>query len=201
MDQSNLLIIFAENPKLGRVKAQLAKSVGERNAFVVYLKLLEHTHIVASRLEVDKAVFYSQEVEDFDILDYYKFPRFAQKGKDVPERIIRATGQGFAESYSKVVVIGPDCYELDEHMLEDAFKQLDNHQVVVGPALSGGFYLFGMRQHVPGIFKNLEWEAENLLLDLILNLQKFRLSYKILPTLQLVDVVEDLGELKELIQE
>lgn len=199
MNHDSLLMIFAKNPEIGKVKTRLAKSIGEEKALMIYLKLLEHTHAVADRVFADKAIFYSSKVQEFDILDYYKFPKFLQKGADLGERMERAFGQAFAQHYEKVVIIGSDCYELTADIVEDAFAALDDSNVVLGPAQDGGYYLLGADRHYPHLFKNKKWSTSDVLLDTILDLKKLKLSYTLLPTLSDVDEEKDLGELRKLL--
>ncbi len=199
MNHDSLLIVFAKNPELGKVKTRLARTIGNENALKVYIKLLEHTHSVADRVFADKAVFYAEKVQEFDILDYYKFPKFLQKGENLGERMERAFGQAFAQHYDKVMIIGSDCYELTTEIIEDSFAALDHHNVVLGPAHDGGYYLIGMDRHYPHLLKNKAWSTADVLLDTILDIKKLRLSYILMPTLTDVDEEKDLGELRKLI--
>lgn len=199
MNHDNLLMIFARNPEIGKVKTRLAKTIGDEKALMIYLKLLEHTHAIADKVFADKAIFYASRVQDFDLLDYYKYPKFLQKGDSLGERMDRAFGQAFGQHYEKVVIIGSDCYELTTDMIEDAFAALDQHNVVLGPALDGGYYLLGMDRHYPHLFKDKKWSTADVLLDTILDLKKLKLSYQLLPTLNDVDEEKDLGELRKLL--
>ncbi len=197
MNHDSLLMIFAKNPELGKVKTRLAKTIGNEKALMIYLKLLEHTHAVADKVFADKAIFYSNKVQDFDILDYYKFPKFLQKGKDLGERMERAFGQAFAQNYDKVVIIGSDCIEINSAIIEDAFTALNDNNVVIGPAEDGGYYLLGMDRHYPHLFKNKIWSTPDVFLDTLLDLKKLKLSYSLLPTLSDVDEEKDLGILRK----
>jgi hypothetical protein len=188
-------MVFAKNPEIGKVKTRLAKTIGDEKALMIYLKLLEHTYAIADKVFADKAVFYSEKVQEFDILDYYKFPKFLQKGENLGDRMDRAFGQAFGQHYEKVIIIGSDCYELTSEIIEDALVALDNHNVVVGPAHDGGYYLLGMDRHYSHLFRNKVWSSENVLLDTILDLKKLKLSYSLLPTLSDVDEEKDLGAL------
>jgi len=190
-------MIFAKNPEIGKVKTRLAKTIGDKKALMIYLKLLEHTHAIADRVFADKAIFYSEKVQDFDILDYYKFPKFLQKGKDLGDKMERAFGQAFGQDYEKVIIIGSDCFELSTEIIEDAFTALDDHNVVIGPAQDGGYYLLGMDRHYPHLFKGKNWSTEDVFLDTLLDVKKLKLSYSILPTLNDVDEEKDLGELRK----
>ena len=197
MNHDSLLMIFARNPELGKVKKRLAKTIGNEQALMIYVKLLEHTHAIADKVFADKAVFYSDRVQEFDILDYYKFPKFLQKGNALGERMERAFGQAFAQQYDKVVIIGSDCIELSSEIIEDALKALDDHNVVIGPAHDGGYYLLGMDRHYPHLFKNKMWSTEDVFLDTLLDIKKLKLSYSLLPTLNDVDEEKDLGILRK----
>ncbi len=199
MNHEQLLMIFAENPEIGKVKTRLAESIGAEKALMIYLKLLEHTHAVADKVFADKAIFYSSKVQEFDILDYYKFPKFLQKGEDHGERMEGAFGQAFAQDYEKVILIGSDCFELSTELIEDAFEALDHHNVVLGPAQDGGYYLLGMDRHYPHLFKEKNWKSSDVLLDTLLDLKKLKLSYQLMPTLHDVEEEKDLGELRKLL--
>ena len=47
--QENLIIIFARNPKLGKVKTRLAKTVGDFAALETYKILMKHTANVVEK--------------------------------------------------------------------------------------------------------------------------------------------------------
>lgn len=197
MNHDNLLMIFAKNPELGKVKTRLARSIGDEKALMIYVKLLEHTHAIADKIFADKAIFYATKVQEFDILDYYKFPKFLQKGKDLGERMERAFGQAFAQNYEKVIIIGSDCIEITSEIIEDAFTALDAHNVVVGPAHDGGYYLLGMDRHYSHLFKDKVWSTSDVFLDTLLEIKRLRLSYSLMPTLSDVDEEKDLGTLRK----
>jgi len=199
MNRNNLLMIFAKNPDLGKVKTRLAETIGAEKALAVYLKLLEHTYAVADKIFADKAVFYSDRVEEFDILDYYKFPKFLQKGKNLGERMDRAFGEAFAQGYEKVVIIGSDCYELTSEIITEGFKQLDDQNVVLGPAQDGGYYLLGMDRHYSHLFREKKWSTPDVLLDTIIDIKRMKKTFALLPTLNDVDEEKDLGPLKDIL--
>ena len=51
----SLLIIFAKNPELGKVKTRLAASVGNEVALAIYFQLLNKTKEVTETLLLDKS--------------------------------------------------------------------------------------------------------------------------------------------------
>ena len=194
----SLLMIFAKVPEAGKVKTRLAETIGDDKALQVYLALLQHTHEIASKVEVDKLLFYAGDVESFDMLDYYRIPKTSQQGDGLGERMSNAFVRSFSQGYEKVVIMGSDCYELSTEMIEDAFKALDDHEFVIGPAADGGYYLLGMKTLETKVFENKTWSGPDVFLDTILDWKGMDASYAILPTLSDVDHEEDMSdELKD----
>jgi len=197
----HLLIIFARRPEAGKVKTRLAATVGDVKALEIYLKLLQHTHKVADKVAADKAVFYSDKIHDFDLLDYFKFPKAVQTGDDLGERMKNAFALGFRKAYNKVILIGSDCITLTPEILEEAYSKLDDNDVVLGPAEDGGYYLIGMKKSCETLFENKVWSTSDVLLDTVLDLKKLELKYHLLETLNDVDEEIDLtDELRELLK-
>ncbi|MFT4660111.1 MAG: rSAM/selenodomain-associated transferase 1 [Patiriisocius sp.] len=197
----NLLIILAKRPEKGKVKTRLAASIGDDKALEIYLKLLQHTHKVADIVAADKAVFYSDRIHDFDLLDYFKFPKAVQSGKDLGEKMKNAMALGFRKAYAKVILIGSDCITITPEIIAEAFERLDNNDVVIGPAEDGGYYLIGMKRSCDTLFENKLWSTSDVLLDTVLDLQKLEKSYFLLETLNDVDEEKDLNdELREMLK-
>ncbi|NND95202.1 MAG: glycosyltransferase [Flavobacteriales bacterium] len=192
-DMRRLLMIFAKVPEHGKVKTRLAETIGDDKALQVYLKLLQHTHEVASRLEVDKLVFYASSPEEFDLLDYYRVPKTTQNGDDLGERMKDAFKRAFAQHYNQVVIIGSDCYDLSTEILEEAFKKLGEYDLVIGPAEDGGYYLLGMNEKSDSLFEGKKWSTQDVFLDTILDIKGLERTYHILPTLKDVDRETDLS--------
>lgn len=187
-----LLMVFIKNPELGKVKTRLAKEIGEEKALSVYFQLLFHTNFISILSTGDKAVFYSDEIDEGDMWLEKVFQKYVQEGKDLGERMLNAFRRVFARGYKKVVLIGSDCIELNEFIINEAFDALDKNDVVFGPAKDGGYYLVGMNQLVPELFQNKQWSTSDVLLDSILDIKKLGLKHQLLKTLSDIDTLEDL---------
>jgi hypothetical protein len=191
-------MIFAKVPEAGKVKTRLAETIGDDKALQVYLTLLQHTHDIAAKVEVDKLLFYEGDVASFDMLDYYRIPKTTQQGDGLGERMNNAFIRSFSQGYEKVIIMGSDCYELSTEIIEQGFKALDDHDFVIGPAADGGYYMLGMRSLESSVFDNKTWSGPDVCLDTILDLKKLDASYSILPTLSDVDYETDMSdELKD----
>lgn len=200
MTEKNHLIIFARNPQLGKIKTRLAESVGDKNALKVYLHLLEHTAHVVGKVSCVKHVYYDSFIEKDDIFPEENFHKNIQVGDDLGLKMYNSIKDVFGQWAEKVLIIGTDCFELDNSVIEEAFSKLDDFDAVVGPALDGGYYLLGIKQLKKEYFINKSWSKENVLLDTLLDFKSLGLSYHLLPQLNDVDIREDLGDLEKLIE-
>lgn len=186
-----LLMIFTRNPRLGRVKTRLAQTVGNKTALEIYIFLLEHTHKITRDIQVEKAVYYSDDIPPTDLWESSKFSKKQQTGSDLGVRMKNAFEASLKE-YNKVIIIGSDIYDLTTAHLEEAFKQLEHHDVVIGPAQDGGYYLLGMKKLHPSIFKNKQWGTSTVLTDTLKDLEHDHVH--LLEVLNDVDVIDDIKE-------
>lgn len=190
------LIIFVKNPELGKVKTRLAATIGDEAALEVYLQLLEQTNRVTGVLPMEKVIYYSQRIDDYDLFQSHVYRKDVQEGDDLGDRMLNAFRKAFEDGHERVVIIGSDCYELTSEILLEAFSALDENDAVIGPAKDGGYYLLGMRSLHEAFFRNKKWSTENVILDTMLDIQQLSLSYHLLPTLSDVDHEEDLNSIK-----
>jgi len=194
MEKSKLLLLFVRNPELGKVKTRLAASVGPETALEVYLHLLQHTKQVTQDLPVEKLVYYAGGVQEQDVCHNSRYKKREQAEGDLGARMQAAFADAFLEGYTSVVIIGSDCLQLTPEIIMRAYKELETHEVVIGPALDGGYYLLGMNCLYPQLFQNKHWSTERVFAETIQDLQQLHLSYALLPRLSDVDQVEDLDE-------
>ncbi|MDC1464598.1 TIGR04282 family arsenosugar biosynthesis glycosyltransferase [Polaribacter sp.] len=186
----NLLLVFTRNPALGKVKTRLAKTVGDKTALEIYTFLLERTRDIAAKVTADKAVYYSVKIRENDIWDATIFQKHLQVGEDLGIRMLHAFKNGFETGYEKVLIIGSDLYDLTSETIENAFKALENNEVVIGPAEDGGYYLLGMNSLEEKVFKNKDWGTETVRKDTLEDLKDKKVF--LLGELNDVDVFEDI---------
>ncbi|WP_370089914.1 TIGR04282 family arsenosugar biosynthesis glycosyltransferase [Ekhidna sp.] len=189
----SLLMIFVKNLIPGMVKTRLAEDIGIDKALDVYQELVHHTHKITKKIEVDKTVYYSEYVEIEDIWDNGDYKLTSQKGFTLGEKMSNAFDEAF-DSYNKVVIIGSDCYDLSSKHIKLAYEMLEENDVVVGPAKDGGYYLLGMKEFLPQLFKDKEYSTDTVLQELLQEAEELELSVYKLPELNDIDTLEDLKE-------
>jgi len=181
---------------LGTCKTRLAKTIGDAAALQVYTYLLNHTKEVISQIEADKAVYYSVKIRHNDSWEANIFKKYQQFGSDLGERMQLAFSNGFNNGYSKIIIVGSDLYHLKPQHIQEAFKALDNNDVVIGPAQDGGYYLLGLKtMHAP-LFKDKQWGTNTVFKSTIEDLKNKTVAY--LETLNDIDVYEDLEHITPL---
>ncbi|MEP1094413.1 MAG: TIGR04282 family arsenosugar biosynthesis glycosyltransferase [Cyclobacteriaceae bacterium] len=189
----SLLMIFVKNLIPGMVKTRLAKDIGMDAAMDIYMQLVEHTNEVAEKITTDKAIYYSEYVEIEDIWDTEKYSLKVQKGNDLGEKMMNAFDEAF-DSYNNVVIIGSDCYDLSPKIIADAFKSLEEHDLVVGPAKDGGYYLLGMKEYFPQLFQNKKYSTDQVLQELLDEANGLELAIHQLEELNDIDTLQDLKD-------
>jgi len=196
--RKNLVIVFARNPELGKVKTRLAKSIGDHSALTIYTLLLKHTELTIRNIESDKAVYYSEKVRENDIWSSLVYQKYQQQGNDLGLRMLNAFELAFERNYDKVLIIGSDLYDLKPKHIEDAFTKLNTHEVVIGPAQDGGYYLVGMKTLHTNIFKSKTWGTSTVFRDTMKDLQN--VDVHLLQELNDIDTFDDLEKYPDLVE-
>jgi uncharacterized protein len=191
--EEHLILIFTRNPELGKVKTRLAASIGDKNALELYEFLLDHTAKTVGNINVNKRVLYVDDVNTNDIWDNNIYQKRLQFGQDLGTRMKNAFVEGFEEGYVRIVIIGTDLYDLEASDIETAFSKLENHDVIIGPAQDGGYYLLGLKFIPEGIFYNKNWSTSTVLPDTLKNLLNYSV-YQLEPKND-IDTIDDIKDI------
>jgi rSAM/selenodomain-associated transferase 1 len=185
-----LIIVFAKNPELGKCKTRLAKSIGSEKALEVYKELIKHTAKIISNVSASRAVFYSEKIQKNDFWDDSQFHKSVQSSGHLGEKMQAAFEWGFAQGYSKICIVGSDLFELETSDFEKAFLELEQKDLVFGPANDGGYYLMGMSTFYKEAFLEKAWSTETVLKQTLKDLKNQNIAF--LKTKTDIDIVEDL---------
>lgn len=195
------IIIFVRKPELGKVKTRLAASIGNEKALEVYNELLAHTKTITQNIAADKFVFYNNEITNDDIWDNLIYHKMLQSEADLGFKMQEAFTSLFKKGYEKVLIIGSDCFQLQEDTIKEALHLLEQKAVVIGPANDGGYYLLGMKKLFPEFFSNKTWSTADVYKDTVADFEMLNLKWASLPTLIDVDTEEDLLASKSFLNE
>jgi len=196
-----LVIIFTRAPVQGQVKTRLEPALSLSRIVNLHKSLVRHVlanavlvHGARVELWVDSDVkhpFFKELVRQNP-----KVSICLQHGGDLGERMEHALSQGNAQA---TVLIGSDCPGLSPSHLEQAFELLESSEdVVLGPALDGGYVLVGTCRKVPPIFTGIEWGTGTVFEQTTKQLAAASIGYQALEPLADIDRPEDLQVARDL---
>ena len=200
------LLIFARVPVLGRVKSRLAAGIGEPAALAVYHELLAITRTAVAGARVPATVWLADATgPEPTATEAHEWPDLTtrcQLAGDLGQRMTAAFAAAFAEGAGRVAIIGTDCPGLCAAHLVQALALLASHDVVLGPATDGGYYLLGLRRPQPELFIHKTWSTDSVLADTLADAHRLGLRVALLSELRDVDTADDLaawraGKLRE----
>jgi rSAM/selenodomain-associated transferase 1 len=188
----NHLVIFAKAPRPGLVKTRLAQTLGVDQACRAYQHLL---HALASRLGslISVTVYHSPPDAEPDLRCY--FPSHwqfrHQHGPDLGTRLQNAIAITLETDATKVTVIGSDCPYLTVEDIQQSWTRLDHHDLVLGPANDGGYWLIALKQPQPHLFHQINWGTNNVLAQTIVRARDLNLKVALLRELSDIDTEAD----------
>ena len=197
LDNDAHLLVFARVPVLGRVKSRLAAGVGEPAALAIYHELLAVTNAAVVAAGVPATIWLADTAGPVptaaETREWAVHRTQCQPEGDLGARMAAAFAAAFAAGAGRVAIIGTDCPGLrDTHLLQ-AFALLETNDLVLGPATDGGYYLLGLRQSRPELFRNKAWSTDSVLADTLADAGRLGLRVAFLPTLRDVDNAADLA--------
>jgi uncharacterized protein len=191
------LIIFTRYPEAGKVKTRLIPALGAAGAAALHQRMVEHTLEKARALRQGKKlaieVWFTggsiAQMQDWLGTDVAYQP---QPVGDLGDRIASAFKSAFSKGYDAAVIVGTDCPDLNFTLLEKSFGILQQHELVLGPAIDGGYYLVGLRRFVPELFEGIAWSTQAVLGQTLAIAQQLNLAPVLLDCLSDVDLPQDL---------
>lgn len=192
--KNKALAVFLKNRILGQVKTRLAKDVGPEKALEIYSRLYVHTLSVAKGVSAEIHGFYATESEAHSTFDRVHL----QEGLGLGERMKNAFALLF-KRHECVVLIGSDLPELSKALIEKAYVLLEENDLVLGPAVDGGYYLIGLRSAQPQLFEKMSYSHPDVLAQTLERAKETNLSVALLEPLRDLDTLEDLKHFNYLI--
>ncbi|MHB0956390.1 MAG: TIGR04282 family arsenosugar biosynthesis glycosyltransferase [Pirellulaceae bacterium] len=192
------LIIFTRYPEAHTTKTRLIPALGPEGAAALQYEMTLHTLRWVGRLRGDLALSVEVRFEGGD--EVRMRDRFGngffyrpQGPGDLGCRMARAVQEGCRSGARRTVVMGTDCPDLSPQLVLTAFDRLMTHDLVLGPATDGGYYLIGLCRPDSDLFSDIHWGTEHVLYDTLARAQQLSLSVSQLETLSDVDRPEDIA--------
>jgi len=174
------------------VKTRLAAGMGPTAALHAYEHLVETLLGGLSALEPVELRFTPDDAAN-EVSRWLRdgWSSHGQGTGDLGERLSCAFRDAFASGARRVVVIGSDCPDVTLADIEAAWAALATHDVALGPATDGGYWLIGLRKLDEAIFRGIHWSTNTVLAETLANCQQRGLRVHRLRELSDVDTAED----------
>lgn len=200
------LVIFAKAPIPGQVKTRLCPPLTPDEAATLHgsfvLDTLERTKAAVTRfkLPLDRylACAPSSTHVFFKIMEERQGVRLIdQVGDTVGMRMHQTFETLFAQGYRQVIMVGTDVPSLPLEQYKQACALIASHDLVLGPALDGGYYLIGLTRPMPDLFTGIPWSTEQVLRLTQEKAQALKLRVALTDPWRDVDTADDLRALIE----
>ena len=195
------LIIFTRYPEAGKAKTRLIPALGGVGAAELHRRMTETT--IATSRELQKiypvsicVCFTGGSLTQMQNWLGHDLVYQPQHSGDLGDRLTHAFQAAFDRGAKSVIAIGTDCPDLTSEILTLAFTELENHCLSIGAATDGGYYLIGLNQFIPSVFRDITWSTNIVFQQTLETARHLNLSIAVLPTLNDVDRPEDLQFLR-----
>ncbi|MEM0898184.1 MAG: TIGR04282 family arsenosugar biosynthesis glycosyltransferase [Verrucomicrobiota bacterium] len=195
-----LLLVFLKFPQQGRVKTRLAAEIGPEKAVRIYRQLVEEVFLsLANPGHVSLRVTFDppekvEEVKSWITGLGMGELEFCPQGEgDLGNRMRTAFLAGFNDGFDQICVIGTDTPEIDQSHLSAAWTAMEKGvDLVFGPALDGGFYLFATTrpEHLE-VLQSVSWSQNDTLEQCLKRADARNWHTTLLTPLRDIDTLDD----------
>lgn len=190
------LALFAKYPRAGFAKTRLIFVLGEERAARLHAILAERTvRLLQQTGEKFELHYTGALVSEFEKWLGSDIEYVAQPEGDLTARLMAAMAP------APVIFLGSDTPDLQARHIEQAVAALTNHDVVIGPAVDGGYYLIGMREELPFLLEDMPWSTSEVLPETLRRLAASGHSVAMLEELHDCDRPSDLDHWPWLLDE
>lgn len=188
--------IFAKPPQPGLVKTRLIPDIGAGKAASVYRFCLEYALELVRHSGLEYQLYLSQDSDD----ELFQEEQYSiQKGQGLGTRMSNALADMLASNSDGAIIMGSDCLDLTTGHLQSAAQALSDHELVLLPAVDGGYALIGCTNANPELFKAVAWSSDQVLSQTLANAERLNYRVSLLETVRDIDTLQDLEQYPELL--
>ena len=190
------VLLFVRAPELGRVKTRLEKKMNAVTVLRLYRCFVQDIMETLTAGRHDIIVFFSPPNRGLAVQSWLgeTVPVQAQTGKTLGDRMRNAFFDIFATGVDQAVLMGSDLPDLDNRIMDASFESLKKEDLVIGPAVDGGYYLIGLQKSAfnNDLFSDIDWGTTSVFRQTMGRIHTAGLNCHVLPSLQDIDTHDDL---------
>jgi rSAM/selenodomain-associated transferase 1 len=188
------LAVIAKEPVAGLAKTRLVPALGEAGAARAAAAMLADTLAAVRTSGADPWLcFMPAEARERLAPLAPGFGLLAQGGGDLGDRLAACLADLLGTGAERVAIVGADTPHVPLATYRRAFALLDEADVVLGPALDGGYYLVAAKAAQPELFVGITMGTGTVLSETLVRAAAAGLHAVLLPPLRDLDRVEDLA--------
>jgi uncharacterized protein len=193
------VIVFAKAPIAGQVKTRLIPALGQADATTLFKHMVEHAIRAAVHAEsVDVQLWCSPDTHHLffnELAEKFPITLHQQVGIDLGFRMESAF-KAVLQQYHNVIIVGTDCPDIKTEDYYHVIELLNEHDVVITPALDGGYVLLALKRLPDGLFKGILWGGSAVYHQTISRLNDANCPWKSTSPMRDIDRLDDVRYLK-----
>ena len=198
MLKPDTLLVVAKHPTPGQTKTRLCPPLTHAQAADLYdcflhdtlsiMRAVPEVRCVIGYLPEDAQGYFRQLAPDMELSP--------QRGASLEERLDQLLTEALHGGSQRAVIMNSDSPTLPAAYLRQAFDELANADVVLGPTHDGGYYLIGMKQPQPKLLLEVQMSTTHVLSDTLALAEANGLTVSLLPSWYDVDTIDELRQLE-----
>jgi rSAM/selenodomain-associated transferase 1 len=191
------LLVVAKQPAPGQTKTRLCPPLTPDQAASLYECFLRDTLDTMRKIpDVMRVIGYLPE----DARDYFRqiapdMKLALQRGTSLGERLDHLLTEALTNGSPRAVIMDSDSPTLPAAYIFQAFKLLEDVDVILGPTRDGGYYLIGVKQPQPHLLRQVQMSTSHVLTDTLALAKATGLTVSLLPAWYDVDTIADMHQL------
>jgi rSAM/selenodomain-associated transferase 1 len=194
------LVIVGKAPEPGKTKTRLCPPLSPEQAATLYSAFLRDTVEMGRSLGWERVTVIYPPATGARTALRRLLPDgvhlMAQQGNGLGQALSNAFVRHDAGGFDRVVLIGSDNPTLPAELIETASAALDGHDLVIGPATDGGYYLIGMDRPHLAVFDRITWSTSLVYGETVERAHESGLSVATVPAWPDVDTFDDIARLR-----
>ncbi len=197
------LVIMAKAPRPGTVKTRLIRDLPVDQVTDFYRCLLDDTIALAQSLDGIEITLMCPEPDAEELARATRniVPVVPQTGIGLEAGLDSVFRHFSPNGRRPVVAFNSDTPHLPASILDNAFRALADHDVVLGPTHDGGYYLVGATASHPGLFAKDAMGTTNALDSVLAHAKAMKLSVHFTDRFYDIDEAADLHRLADELQQ
>ena len=187
-------------PEPGKVKTRLGREIGMDNAARLYRDFVSRLLTTCSEISCPKVISCHPDRPASDYQQWlgHEYAYIVQRGNDLGLIMRDSFEQAFDLGFSRVILLGSDIPHLPGDYVEKAINKFEGNDLVIGPALDGGYYLLGINKKSFNykIFKEIPWSTSKVFALTLRVIADNNLTRFILPCLRDIDTLDDFNAIR-----